>query len=89
MSREQEGYGMMSLRWWEMAHTKVVAGRVFGYQLDYSGQVAQRRDATADRDAWEKCLDCPELDGCYRLSMGTMLMELVLKTSAISLYQNS
>lgn len=86
MIPKQECYGKMFPSVVEMDHYKPVAGKVFGYQLDYSGQVAQRRDATIDRDAWQKCLECRELDGCFRLSAGTMLMELAVKTSPKSLY---
>jgi len=86
MNREQECYGKMFPSIVEMAHNRAVVGKVFGYQLDYSGQVAQRRDTTVDRVAWEKCLECRELEGCYRLSTSTMLMELAVKTAPQSLY---
>ena len=86
MTREQECYGKMFPSVVEMAHNRAVFGKVFGYQLDYSGQVAQKRDSTVDRVAWEKCLECRELEGCFRLSTGTMLMELAVKTSPKSLY---
>ena len=86
MNREQECYGKMFPSVVEMAHNRAVVGKVFGYQLDYSGQVAQKRDSTVDRVAWEKCLECRELEGCFRLSTGTMLMELALKTSPKSLH---
>lgn len=86
MNQKQECYGKMFPSVLEMAHNGAVAGRVFGYQLDYSGQVAQRLETTIDRDAWQKCLECRELDGCFRLSAGTMLMELAVKSSPRSLY---
>ena len=86
MNREQECYGRMFPSVVEMAHNRAVVGKVFGYQLDYSGQVAQKRDSTVDRVAWKKCLECRELEGCFRLSTGTMLMELALKTSPKSLH---
>jgi hypothetical protein len=86
MNREQKCYGKMFPSVIEMAHSGAVTGKIFGYQLDYSGQVAQRRDATVDREAWQKCLECRDLDGCFRLSAGTMLMELAVKTSPKSLY---
>jgi len=70
-----------------MAHDRAVLGKVFGYQLDYSGQVAHTRDTIVDRDAWEKCMECHDLDGCFRLSTGTILMELALKTSPKSLFE--
>lgn len=87
MNNKQECYGRMFPSVMEMAHSGAVTGIIFGYQLDYSGQVAQRRDTTVDRDAWQKCLECSELDGCFRLSAGTMLMELAVKSSPGSLYQ--
>ena len=89
MSFESECYGKMFPSIAEMVHFQPSKGQVFGYRLDYSGQVAQKRDATVDHDAWQKCLDCSELDGCFRLSTGTILMELAVKTSPRSLYQDS
>jgi hypothetical protein len=86
MNREQECYGKMFPSVVEMAHNRAVAGKVFGYQLDYAGRVAQKRDTSVDRDAWLKCLECRDLDGCYRLSTGAILMELAVKTSPKSLY---
>jgi len=86
MSLKQECYGRMFPSVVEMAQNRAIAGKVFGYQLDYTGQVAQRRDTIVNRDAWQECLECRDLDGCYRLSAGTMLMELAVKTSPVSLY---
>ncbi len=86
MNREQECYGKMFPSVVEMAHFRAVMGKVFGYQMDYSGQVAQTRETIVDPKAWDQCLECPELDGCYRLSAGTLLMELAVKTSPKSLY---
>jgi hypothetical protein len=86
MNYKQECYGKMFPSVVEMAHNRAVTGRVFGYQLDYSGQVAQKRESTIDRDAWQKCLECHELDGCFRLSAGAMLMELAVKSLPKSLY---
>jgi hypothetical protein len=86
MNREPECYGKLFPSIVEMAHNRPVVGKVFGYEVNYSGQVADKRAATVDRDAWQKCLECCDLDGCYRLSTGTMLMELAVKTSPQSLY---
>lgn len=86
MNSQPECYGRMFPSVVEMAHNRAVAGQVFGYRLDYSGLVAQSKDTTVDREAWQRCLGCHELDGCYRLSMGTMFMELAVKTSPNSLY---
>jgi hypothetical protein len=69
-----------------MAYGKPVSGKVFGYQVDYPGQVATNRVATVHREEWRHCLECPELDGCYRLSSGSLLMELAVKTSPQTLF---
>ncbi len=87
MNHEQKCYGKMFPSVVEMAYDGTIMGKVFGYQMDYAGQVAQTREPLVDRDAWEKCLECRELDGCFQLSVGTMLMELAVKTSPKSLFQ--
>lgn len=61
-------------------HNEAVTWKVFGYSVDHPGMVATNRVATVNREAWQHCLECPELDGCYRLSIGTVLMELALKS---------
>ena len=86
MNRDPECYGKMFPSVVEMAHDKVVAGKVFGYELSYEGQVASCRTATVNRDAWQSCLECGDLEGCYRLSTGTLLMQLAVRTSPPSLY---
>jgi hypothetical protein len=40
MNREQECYGKLFPSVVEMDHNRAVVGKVFGYHLDYSGQVA-------------------------------------------------
>ena len=57
---------------------KEVKGKVFGYRVDHTGVVESRRTVTTDPDAWRECTQCPDLDGCFRLSTGTVLMEIAL-----------
>jgi hypothetical protein len=49
MNREQECYGKMFPSVVEMAHNSLVTGKVFGYEVDYPGQVAHKRDTTDRR----------------------------------------
>ncbi len=86
MKTQPDCYGKMFPAIVEMDHSKPVAGKVFGYQVDYAGQVATNRVATVNREEWQHCLECPGLDGCYRLSAGTLLMELAVKTSPQTMY---
>jgi len=86
MNSEPECYGRMFPSVVEMAHNRPVAGKVFGYEVDYSGQVAQRRSVTLNHDAWQECLNCSHLDGCYRLSAGRLLMELAVRAAPQTQY---
>lgn len=70
MIREPECYGKMFPSVVEMAHNRSVTGKVLGYELSYQGQVADCRAATGNRDAWQRYLECSDLEGCYRLSAG-------------------
>jgi hypothetical protein len=86
MNTKPECYGKMFPSIVETAHNKPVAGKVFGYEVDYPGQVVHKRAAIVDGDAWQHCLECPDFTGCYQLSTGTMLMEFAVKTTPQSLY---
>jgi len=86
MMSEPDCYGKMFPSVVELIHDRPVAGKVFGYELNYPGQVAARRAATVNRDAWRRCLECGDLENCHRLSAGTILIELAVRTSPQSLY---
>ena len=86
MNSERECYGKMFPSVVEMTLNEPIAGKVFGYEMYYSGQVAQMRRTTVNDDAWQECLKCSHLDGCYRFSTGRMLMDLAVKGTPESLY---
>jgi hypothetical protein len=71
MSAHAQCYGQMF-----PPNNAVPRGRVFGWQVERPGAVIVTRTATVDAGAWERCLRCPELDACYRLSTGKVLMSL-------------
>ena len=56
-----------------------VRGKVFGYRVDHTGVVPSRWTVTRDPQAWDECTTCRDLDGCFRLSTGTLLMEMAVK----------
>jgi hypothetical protein len=80
MNSEPECYGRMFPPVVSLAHNEPVEGKVFGYQVDHPGMAVTRRIVTANRGAWRQCLECPGFEGCYRLSTGTVLMEIVMRT---------
>ena len=86
MNTEQKCYGNMFPSAIEVTYNSPIAGRVFGYDLQYSGQVAHWRSATVNNDAWAHCVKCPDFDGCYRLSIGKMLMEVAIKAEPVTQY---
>jgi hypothetical protein len=79
MKNEPECYGKMFPPVISLTQNEPVTGKVFGYQVDRPGMVSTRRAVTADREAWRQCLECPDFDGCYRLSAGTVLMEIAVR----------
>jgi hypothetical protein len=56
-----------------------IKAKVFGYRVDHTGVVETARTVTTDRKAWDECSECPDLEGCFRLSTGTLLMEIAVK----------
>jgi len=87
MNSERECYGKMFPSVIEIAHNTSIAGKVFGYELCYSGQAVQKRGITVSQDAWRECLKCLSMDDCYRMSIGTMLMELAVKSARETQYR--
>ncbi len=79
MKNDPECYGRIFPPLIPLAHNETVAGKVFGYRVEHPGIVVTRRAVTTNREAWRQCLQCPDFDGCYRLSTGTALMEMAVR----------
>ena len=85
MKNEPECYGKMFPSMLHIAHNRLVNGKAFGYEVDYPGGVATKA-VTVNDEAWQHCVGCPEFDACSRLSAGTVLMELAIRTLPNTLY---
>ena len=57
-----------------------MAGKVFSYRVEHHGVVPQAPAVHIDSEAWHRCTQCPDFDGCYRLSFGTLLLSCALRT---------
>jgi hypothetical protein len=79
MKNKSECYGKMFPPMIGLTQNEPVAGRVFGYEVDRPGMAVTRRAVAADREAWRRCMECPDFDGSYRPSAGTVLMEIAVK----------
>lgn len=86
MRSENSCYGKMFPSVAVIAHNQPVCGEVFGYRVDYEGQVVQTRETIVNRASWDNCLQCPDLETCYRLSSGKLIMELALRTVPQTVY---
>jgi hypothetical protein len=80
MKTQADCYGRMFPDVVRIARNKSVTGKVFGYRVEQPGIGVTNRTATVNHEEWEHCLKCPDFDGCYRLSIGTALMELAVKS---------
>lgn len=80
MKNVPECYGKMFPPVVSLTQNEPVAGKVFGYEVDRPGMAVTKRVVTTNPEAWQGCLECPDLDGCYRLSTSTVLMEIVMRT---------
>lgn len=80
MKNENACYGKMFPSVASMTLNQAASGEVFGYRVDHSGQVVQKREAIVNRKGWDRCQQCPDMEGCYRVSTGTLLIELALRT---------
>ena len=72
-------YGKMFPATLVKAENQEVKGRVFGYRVDHTGVIATGRAVTVDREVWQECTQCHDFDGCFRLSTGTLLMEIAVR----------
>jgi hypothetical protein len=57
----------------------VQAGRVFSFELTSIGLARGERRVDVDLEAWEKCVECPDFDSCYRLSSGKLMLQSAIR----------
>ncbi len=49
-------------------------GKAFSFFVEKVGCGVQRRELHLKREEWDKCEECPSLEGCYRLSAAKSLL---------------
>jgi len=80
MNTQRTCYGKMFPDVIHLVDNEEVTGRVFGYRVDRPGVAVTNRSAAVNKEEWQRCVECPEFEGCYRLSIGTVLVELAIKS---------
>ena len=59
-------------------------GQAFTALVVSSGTGAQGRSLEVKRDAWEKCVACPDYRTCYDLSLATLVMNNILMNTMVA-----
>jgi hypothetical protein len=55
------------------------AGKVFGFEVESAGWGSRSgRSIQVDGEAWRHCLECPDFDHCYKLSMAKMALSAAI-----------
>ena len=79
MSVHAACYGHLFPSVTSVATNREVAGAVFHYQIRQPGPMTTERSIGVDSSAWDRCVECPEFETCYRLSVGGLLMDLAVR----------
>ena len=59
-------------------------GQAFTALAVSSGTGTQGRSLEVKREAWEKCVACPDYRTCYDLSLATLLMNNILVNTMLA-----
>ena len=70
----QECYGKMFPDFTRLKRKERLEGQAFAALVTGSGTGAQGRSLEVKREAWEKCVACPDYRTCYDLSLAKLEM---------------
>ncbi len=76
--KHKQCYGTMFPQTLHGDSSRPMKGKVFAYKLLSGGMTLTERRVTHDLTAWDDCLECPEFEHCYRLSLGGLLLETAI-----------
>ena len=74
MDVEAVCFGKMFPSMLSVGRDREIKGQVFNYRVSTSVP-AISREVGFDREAWKRCMACPEHDACYQVSLGVLLLE--------------
>jgi hypothetical protein len=80
----QECYGKMFADFTRLKRKERLEGQAFAALVTGSGTGAQGRSLEVKREAWEKCVACPDYRACYDLSLATLEMNEVLMSTTVA-----
>jgi hypothetical protein len=80
----QECYGKMFPDFTRLKRKERLERQAFAALVTGSGAGAQGRSLEVKREAWEKCVACPDYRTCYDLSLATFEMSDVLMNTMVA-----
>ena len=81
LAQRAECYGKMFPDFTRLKRKERLEGQAFAALGTGLGTGAQGRSLEVKREAWEKCVACPDYRTCYDLSLATLEMnEVLMKT---------
>lgn len=84
MHNEPECYGKMFPDFTRLKRKEPLEGQAFTALVVSSGTGAQGRTLAVKREAWEKCVSCPDYRTCYDLSLARLLMNNILMNTMVA-----
>ena len=83
-AQRAECYGKMLPDFTRLKRKERLEGQAFAALVTGSGTGAQGRGLEVKREAWEKCVACPDCRTCYDLSLATLEMSEVLMSTTVA-----
>ena len=84
VARRAECYGKMFPDFTRLKRRERLEGQAFSALVTGSGTGAQGRSLEVKREAWDKCVECPDYRTCYDLSLATLEMNEVLMNTTVA-----
>jgi hypothetical protein len=83
-AQRAECYGKMFPDFTRLKRKERLEGQAFTALVTGSGTGAQGRSLEVKREAWEKCVACPDYGTCYNLSLAKLEMNEALMNTMLA-----
>lgn len=77
-------YGKMFPDFTQLKRKELLESQAFTALMVGSGTGAQGRSLEVKREAWDKCVSCPDYRTCYDLSMARLMMNNILMNTMVA-----
>ena len=84
MKSGPECYGGLFPDLAHMRYREECRGRAFSTMISSPGTGPHGRRLQLDRDAWDECVQCPDHQTCYELSLATLMMNQTLVNTELA-----